>query len=277
METVLLILSAVIAVWLFLLFPARPRPEQKHPFVGRCFAHRGLHSADKTIPENSMAAFEAARSAGYGIELDVQLSRDGQVVVFHDDTPERVCGMPGRIDDYTLEELRGFSLCGTEQRIPLLTEVLELLDGSVPLIIELKTGPRNEELCRKTWAILLQYRGEYCVESFDPRIIRWWRIHARQVLRGQLTASYAELHQQKGAAVSFILSRCLLNVLARPHFIAHEKNQHSLALWLCRRLGALSVVWTVHPEDKISALERASDAVIFELYTPRIRYTPRRG
>ena len=115
------------------------------------------------------------------------------------------------------------------------------------------------------------------MESFDPRIIRWWRIHARQVLRGQLTASYAELQRQKGAAVSFILSRCLLNVLSRPHFLAHEKNQHSLALWLCRRLGALSVVWTVHPEDDVPALEKASDAVIFELYAPRIRYTTRRS
>ena len=85
------------------------------------------------MPENSLPAFRAAAEAGYGVELDIQLSRDGQVVVFHDDTLDRVCGVHGRVDEFTFEELRGMRLCGTQETIPLLTEVFEVMGGRTPM------------------------------------------------------------------------------------------------------------------------------------------------
>lgn len=261
-----------LALLLFLVMPGHPSPEQSRAFYKRNFAHRGLHTQDQTVPENSPAAFRAAVAGGYGIELDIQLSKDGQVVVFHDDTLDRVCGVHGRVDAFTWEELREMPLYGTDQRIPLFTEVLTLVDGRVPLIVELKTGPRNAELCEKAWAILLQYTGNFCVESFDPRIVAWWKKYARQVLRGQLSSNYGELRKNQGAVISFALSRCLLNVLARPHFIAFHKEKRNILVKLAYRLGAMPVVFTARPEDDAARLERENAAVIFEYYKPRIRY-----
>ncbi len=266
-----LLLLAVLVI-LFLVAPTAPTPAQKRPFENRNFAHRGLHTPDKAVPENSMQAFRAAVGAGYGIELDIQLSADGQVVVFHDDTLDRVCGVHGRVDAYTLQQLQTFSLCGSDQRIPLFTDVLREVHGKVPLIVELKTGPRRTELCEKAWAILLQYTGAYCIESFDPRIVAWWRFHARQVLRGQLASTYRDLRQYQNAAVSFAVSRCLINCVSRPHFIAYHKRRTSWCAGLAMALGAMPVVWTVHPEDDIPALQAANKAVIFEYYHPHIRY-----
>ena len=130
--------AAAAAVPVFLLAPGHASRRQKAPFLGMNFAHRGLHSRDKSVPENSIAAFRLAARAGYGVELDVHLSRDGQVVVFHDDTLERVCGVSGQVEDYTFQELQQFRLCGTEERIPLLSDVLGVIRGRGPIILELK-------------------------------------------------------------------------------------------------------------------------------------------
>ena len=118
----------IVLLWLFLR-PGRYGEAQKQLVYGVNHAHRGLHTKDKTVPENSLPAFRAAAEAGYGVELDIQLSRDGQVVVFHDDTLDRVCGVHGRVDEFTFEELRGMRLCGTQETIPLLTEVFEVMGG----------------------------------------------------------------------------------------------------------------------------------------------------
>lgn len=268
-------LPAVALLFLLLALcvaPRRPRPDARRAFMHRSFAHRGLHTQDASVPENSMAAFRAAVSAGYGIETDIQLSKDGQVVIFHDDTLRRVCGEEGRVDAYTYEELRGFALSGTDERIPLFTDFLRLVDGRVPLIIELKTGPRNAELCQKAWALLVRYSGAFCVESFDPRIVAWFRIHAKQVLRGQLAAGYRELKKSQSAAVSFAVSRCLVNCIGRPDFIAYDKKRTSWCAGLAYNMGAMAVVWTVRPGDDIPRLQEENDAVIFEYFAPRMRY-----
>lgn len=272
MTALFFILPVLAALILFLIAPQKPRFEQKRAFLKRNFAHRGLYAQDQSVPENSMEAFRAATAAGYGIELDVRLSKDGQVVVFHDDTLQRVCGVEGRVDAFTLEELRGFSLYGSDQHIPLFTEVLRLVDGRVPLIVELKNGPWNNKLCEKTWAILLQYTGAFCVESFDPRIVAWWKKHARQVLRGQLASNYHDLRRHQGPAISFAVSRLLTNVLARPNFVAYSKHRTSWLAKLCVRMGAMPVVFTARPEDDTDRLQHENEAVIFEYYTPRIRY-----
>ena len=113
-----IIAGLALAVPFALLAPALPSRKKRAEFDGRNFAHRGLHTPDKAVPENSLAAFGRAADAGYGMELDVQLSRDGLVVVFHDDTLNRVCGVDARVDALDFDELRGLSLCGTAQRIP---------------------------------------------------------------------------------------------------------------------------------------------------------------
>ncbi|MBQ8075116.1 MAG: glycerophosphodiester phosphodiesterase [Oscillospiraceae bacterium] len=258
---------AAAALPVFLAAPGKASARQKAPFYGRNIAHRGLHARDKSIPENSMEAFSLAVEMGYGIELDVQLSKDGAVVVFHDDTLDRVCGVHGRVEDYTFAELRKMKLCGTECRIPLFSDVLQLVNGRRPIICELKNGKRNRELCRKTYDLISAYRGEICVESFSPLIVGWFRIHAKDLLRGQLAMPAHEYPEDTpgGKVFAFLASRTLLNFISRPQFIAYQLGYQPPAVRLAQVLGAMKVAWTSHEPRN----EKGKDCVIFEYYKPK--------
>ena len=179
--------AACAGAFAFLVAPGRATRAQKAPFLYRNYAHRGLHTEDGTVPENSLPAFRAAAEAGYAVEMDVHLTADDQLVVFHDDTLERMCGVPGVIDDFTLAELRALRLGDTDCVIPTFAEALEALGGRVPLLLEVKRGHNNRRLCALTLAALRTYGGPYCVESFDPTIVAWFRRNAPDILRGQLS------------------------------------------------------------------------------------------
>ena len=256
---------------LYALHPASSSAEARAPFVGRNYAHRGLHDREKGVPENSPVAFRAAVEAGYGVELDVQLSSDGQVVVFHDDTLDRVCGIKGRVDAYTLEELQSFPLFGTAERIPLFTEVLAILDAKIPVIVELKHGADNEQLCKKTLALLNAYAGAYCVESFDPYIVRWFYKNAPHILRGQLTEPYGGWRKYNSLSRSLTMAMLLPNHVTHPQFIAFGPGKRNLFVRLCRGMGALFVYWTARDPADHARLAADNDAVIFEGYRPNVR------
>ncbi len=268
-RTSLLLGAAAVLTPLAVLFPGGSTKRQRAPFWGMNFAHRGLHSRDKSVPENSVEAFRLAARAGYGIELDVQLSRDGQVVVFHDDTLTRVCGVDKRVDELDYSELRQLKLCGKDTSIPLLSEVLAVIRGRGPLIVELKNGRRNRELCEKTYALLENYRGDVCIESFNPLIVTWFRLHGRDLVRGQLSmpSSYYRKEGFNGVK-SFLLSHCCLNFLARPQFIAYRIGHRPPAVRLIERLGAMRFGWTSHEPRN----EKGRDGVIFEFYKPAVRF-----
>ena len=133
-------------------------------------AHRGLFDNDNGIPENSLPAFVRAYEHGFGIEPDVQMSKDGALVVFHDDDLKRMTGIDGKLVDYTLEELRSFRLIGTDCVIPTFEEFLAAANG-VNLVVEIKTHDNIGEVEQKTYDMLKTYKGRYCVESFNPFII----------------------------------------------------------------------------------------------------------
>ena len=266
-KTKVLIAAAAAALPVLAAAPSKPDYKKKAAFQNRNFAHRGLHTEDKAVPENSLEAFRLAAEAGYGIELDVQLSKDGEVVVFHDDTLNRVCGVDSRVDEKTLQELREMSLCGSEYSVPLFTEVLDVIDGRGPLIVELKTGRRNKELCEKTYAILREYDGDVCVESFDPFIVGWFRFHAKEMLRGQLAAPVEE-YKKMPKFEGFILSNTLLNFISRPNFIAYKIGDRPAMVRLSEKMGAMNVGWTSHDASS----EEGRDAVIFEFYKPELSY-----
>lgn len=262
------VLAAAAGAAAFLVAPGRRDEKQRAPFMGRNFAHRGLHRIDKSVPENSIPAFEHAARIGYGIELDVHITADGELVVFHDDELKRVCGVDGRLEDLTLDGLRQLRLCGTDNAVPTLQEVLAAVAGRSPLIVELKRGHANRELCRKVYEVMQTYSGPWCIESFDPRIVFWFRIHAPEVLRGQLSARYSSLKNSTGRVTAFALSRCLTNFLTRPHFIAYEIGRKPLAVRLSEALGAMKVAWTSLEWKN----EEHNDAVIFQFYRPRVKY-----
>ena len=263
---VLIVFAALFVLLpLLLLAPRLPGKKKKAPFYGRNFAHRGLYDNDEGIPENSLAAFGRAADAGYGIELDVRLTRDGETVVFHDDTLERICGVASRVDELDYADIKKLGLCGTDERIPLFSDVLKLIDRRVPIIVEIKNGRRNNELCSKTLAVLNEYGGETCIESFNPLIVAWFRRHAPQVFRGQLSQP-PEFYKSEGISktTGFLLGNLFLNVLARPHFIAYRIGKKPITVRFAEALGAVRIAWTSHDEDN----EKAFDAVIFEHYLP---------
>ena len=261
--------AAVIAGGLvFLVAPGKISRKQKKPFMHRNFAHRGLHKRDKSIPENSLKAFDLAASKGYGMELDVQLSKDGQVVVFHDDTLNRVCGVDSRVDEKNYDELKKLSLCGTRETIPLFSEVLKTVRGRGPLIVELKNGRSNKELCEKTYALLRDYTGEYCIESFNPFIVRWFRRNAPQIVRGQLANPPKDYNGEVNPVTAFLLGNVLLNFLSRPQFIAYKIAPKPFPVKLSEFLGAMRVCWTSHEWVN----EKFNDVVIFEFYNPKLKF-----
>ncbi len=265
---VLLLIFFLILFFIFLLAPSKCPKHKVEPFLFRYYAHRGLYTKNQSIPENSEPAFNNAVKSGYGVELDIQLTADDQIVVFHDDDLKRACNCESRVDQLTFKELQTLSLFETNEKIPLFSDVLKILDGKVPAIVELKSGRKNRLLCELSYQMLQSYRGLYVIESFDPRIVKWFRENAPELIRGQLACSYGSTSKSTPKPLRFLSSRCLLNYLSRPHFIAYEVNKKPIIVKFCEKLGAISVCWTSHdPEDY-----RHSDMVIFEHYLPPICY-----
>ena len=266
---VLIILIGILII--FLIYPGKCTEEQKKMLVGINHAHRGLHSKDKSIPENSISAFKLAVEKGYGIELDVILSKDGEVMVFHDDTLNRVCGISGKFEDYTLYELREMKLCNSNEKIPMLHEVLEIVNGKVPIIIEIKSGNRNKELCEKVLKCIREYLGPYCIESFNPFIVAWFRKNAPDIMRGQLTMNRKD-YDNVPKWMGIVMGNALANVISRPQFIAYGTSSKSFLIKTSERLGAMKVIWTINDDVDYKKYEEENHAVIFEFYEPKARY-----
>lgn len=234
------------------------------------FAHRGLHGEGRA--ENSLSAFRAAVEAGYGIELDVRLSRDGELVVFHDPTLLRMAGVEGKVIDYTLEELRGFRLGGTSDTIPTLREVLDVVAGRSALLIEIKMEGDERGVAEKLAEVIADYRGDYIVESFNPLALRAFRRLMPKVPIGILSMRYANEEKYRGKLLYFLLENLALNFLMRPDFIAYEKGGASnpILRYLRKTYETPLFAWTARsPEEEDNAISSGYDTVIFEGYIPQ--------
>lgn len=240
------------------------------------YAHRGLHNIERGVPENSILAFRYAITGGFGAELDVHLTKDKRLVVAHDSFLDRLCGVHVRIEEQTLEELRKLTLQGTKETIPLLEEVLPLFCGKTPLIIELKVENGNyKELCEQTCKLLGTYRGDFCIESFDPRVLRWLKKNEPFILRGQLAENYTK----SGAAPGFpflarlAMTMLLPNFLTRPDFIAFRyEDRNILPVRLCcGLLKGQEASWTIRHQSELEVAEQAGSLVIFEGFLPKKR------
>ncbi|MBE5882847.1 MAG: glycerophosphodiester phosphodiesterase [Lachnospiraceae bacterium] len=264
---------AVILLYLWAIMPRVVRRPDTIPFQEWLYAHRGLHDNTTDAPENSIRAFEKAVNAGYGIELDVQLSKDKIPVVFHDATLTRICGVEGNVSDYTYEELQGFSLCGTDEIIPRFADVLKLVDGRVPLIIEFKTESTDISVCPVADAILRGYRGRYCIESFNPLAVSWYRKHHNDIVRGQLADYFWKQENPQKNLLYFSLQYLLLNFLSRPDFIAYNhQHPHVLSRTLCRVLfRSLSVAWTIRSQRELELAKEHFEVFIFDSFIPELR------
>lgn len=264
-ETGFLLVAA--GVYLFAIMPRLGGRANK--MKGVYYAHRGLHNRKAGVPENSMTAFRKAVNAGYGIELDVQLTKDEEVVVFHDFNLKRVCGAEGEVSDYTYEELQSFVLYKTQERIPRLVEVLEVVDGKVPLLVEMKYKGKYSRICELADEYLKDYHGEYVIESFHPRALWWYRRHRPQVCRGQLSMNFQR--QEGNYHLLQLAARALLfNFLGRPDFIAYDiRDRKAVSKSICRKLfGCPCAAWTVRSRKQLEVAKVDYDAFIFEGFFP---------
>lgn len=263
------IIVFLVLLYIFLAAPSGRRKKTAEFFASQNkYAHRGLHG--EGVPENSLAAFELACRAGYGIELDVHVTADGELAVFHDDTLSRVCGVEGKTESKTLAELKALRLCGTEECIPSFREVLDLVAGRVPLVVEIKGSKINDAtVCRLTAEMLDTYGGKYCIEAFNPVYVRWWKKNRKHIVRGQLGCKMTKKSSGMGEPVNFVLTNMLLGFLARPDFVAYDINERkNLSFRFIRALGAYPVAWTIRTQEEQETAKKGFKAIIFENIRP---------
>ncbi|NBG87129.1 glycerophosphodiester phosphodiesterase family protein [Isachenkonia alkalipeptolytica] len=229
--------------------------------------HRGYHSPEKA-PENSMAAFTRAVEEGFGIELDIHLTKDQQVVVFHDDDLERMTGYTKKITDCTWGEIRSLTLLNTQEKIPLLKEVLYLIDGRVPLLIEIKNRGKVGKLEEKTDELLRGYKGEFAIQSFNPYSVGWFKEHSPEIIRGQLSGVFKE--ENLPMYKKFLLKNLLMNHVSKPHFINYDIDYLSkIPVRIHRKKGSILLGYTAKdPQAYQQALEKTIN-VVFEGFNPK--------
>lgn len=269
-HTVLGVLVLLIMLYLLAIMPRVLQRRDMAPFKGCYFAHRGLHQEKNTSPENSLLAFRQAVQRKYGIEFDVQLSKDNIPVVFHDYSLMRVCGVDQKVCELTYEELRKLRLFTSNQQIPHLTEVLEEVHGEVPLIIELKIEDTDISLCGVVAPYLDKYTGVYCVESFNPLGLLWFKKNRPEILRGQLSSNLLKEEEGGDKIRYFVLQNLLLNFMTKPDFIAFNFKYHQMLSFVlcCQLYKAPAFAWTIASQEAVEQCRETFDTFIFEGFLP---------
>ncbi len=266
MKALYIILAILILlVLLYLLVLVRPREKKPYSKALLCdYAHRGLHG--NGIPENSLAAFEQACKNNFGIELDVQLSKDGVVTVFHDYTLLRMTGINQKLSELDYKELSQITLGKSEQKIPSLKEVLTLVNGRVPILVELKGETLDSSLCPKVAEILKAYNGDYCIESFNPFLIKKMKKYLPKAFYGQLYTNVCR-DKKKYSILNILLTGMVFNFLSRPDFIAFNKlDRNSLVIRFITGFYRIpKFVWTVKGKTEIKIAHANGEYTIFEM------------
>lgn len=264
MWIVFVVLAVLVFLYLWCLMGRKNHKDMKR-FFGWNYAHRGLHDAGK--PENSMAAFRASLEAGYGIELDIHLLKDGNLAVIHDSALLRVTGKEGNVEDLTTDQLKDYYLNGTEETIPQFQQVLDLYAGKAPMIVELKCHNNNAApLCEAACKMLDRYEGLYCMESFDPRVVRWLRKNRPDIVRGQLSENWMPKKMPFPWILKFMMTYHLANFYTRPDFIAYKyEDRKAFGTWICMHiLGIPGVSWTLKTREQYDTAVKEGWIPIFE-------------
>lgn len=235
------------------------------------YAHRGYHDKPR-IPENSLAAFRRAVEYGLPSEFDVHLIADGSLVVFHDDDLERQTGVKGSIEAYDITNLRKLRLEGTDEMIPTFDEVLDIYeDSGLPVLIEIKCVKGNYKALSKAVAERLDsYKGEFVIESFDPRVLMEFRRIRPEVIRGQLSQNFFKSREGLPFYQVVMLTNLMLNVLTRPDFIAYKftDRENRVLRAILKRKGYDEASWTIRSADAYRTAVRTGSVPIFEQIAP---------
>lgn len=272
-------LSALTGFYLIAIKPSKRKKVETKSFQKVLYAHRGLFDNESNSPENSMNAFQRAIDHGYGMEIDVQLTKDKVPVVFHDFTLKRMARdknnkpVKGKVSDYTYFDLQQFHLLNSRQKIPAFQDFLELVHGQVPLIIEYKieNSDFKAEVCSISNKLLEHYKGAYCIESFNPFGVLWYKKHRPDIIRGQLADNFHKDKKIRDNPITFACQYLLFNWLTKPDFIAYNhKYENNLSRRLCHSLyDNTAVAWTIKNEEQLVKAKRFFDIFIFDSFVPQ--------
>lgn len=259
-------LALIIGLYLFAIAPSF----RKCGEFPKGYAHRGLWN--EKLPENSIAAFRNAIDNGFAFETDVQLTKDKVPVIHHDETLERMCGKAVKISDLTYAEISEYRLLDTDEKIPTLKEILDLTNGKVGILLELKGESYDTELCDVIAPIIKEYGGEMVIESFNPLLLKRMRQLLPDKRYGQLVTGI-KAKPNMGFAETFrcaLLAGMLLNFISRPDFIAfNEQHARGISLFLTTRIfGAKRCAWTVRTEENFDRHIKNKTTPIFERIIP---------
>lgn len=270
---IFIIVIVILILYLLAIMPKLRRNPDSRNLNGWLYAHRGLHNNKSKAPENSLRAFQLAVENGYGIELDVQLTKDLVAVVLHDYNLKRACKLDLRVAELTYEELKEYRLFKSQEHIPTFQEVLEVVNGKVPLIIELKIPRKAEILCDLVSKKLQDYKGIYCIESFNPYGLLWYKKHFPKVVRGQLSTDFAKEKIDGDKFQYFILKHLLMNFQTKPDFIAyHHVYKKGLSFTLCRKLFRVkTVAWTIQSQEDLENCSKYYELFIFDKFIPKLK------
>lgn len=268
---VFLLLLIIFIIYLWLVMPCFDRRAEVQEFLNVFYAHRGLHDNKKGIPENSLAAFQEAIKFGYGIELDVLLTKDNVPVVVHDNNLKRLCGVNKKVSNSTYEEIFGLRLLDTNQHIPKLVDVLELVNNKVILLVELKTSVDIKRNCSQIADVLDSYSGRYCVCSFNPFMMKWFRKNRNEVIRGQIATDFFKSKSKRNFISKCFSSFLLLNFISRPDYISYNiKYKDNLALRINKTLLNTPLFgWTIRTQGELDNVKNFFDSYIFENFLPK--------
>lgn len=229
----------------------------------KIIAHRGYHNIKKSIPENSLKAFERAIENGFGIEIDLHLLKDGKIAVMHDDTTERLTGINKLIKDCTYEDIKDLKLGNTNEGIPLFEEVLDLVSGRVPLLIEYKYDNKAGKLEEKSMELLKDYKGNFAVQSFNPASVKWFKDNYEKIPRGQLSSGYVD--EKMCFIKKYILKNVLLFSYNKPDFISYAiKGLPTKRIDQLKEKGVFLTGWTVRTKEEYEFAKNYCNCIVAE-------------
>jgi glycerophosphoryl diester phosphodiesterase len=231
-------------------------------------AHRGYHSADFTVPENTIKAFDLAIKKGFAIEFDVNLLKDGTLVVFHDGDLERMTGKPGKLIELDYAEVKKRRIHDTQETIPTLKQVLDFVGGRVPLLIELKNHGDNDKMCKNFMAIMDHYKGLWAVQSFHPFTVGWFAKYRKDVIRGQI-AEYFLQDEDLKPTTKWLLKRMFFNFLYKPDFINYGlKYLPNPYVDRLRKRKKTVIAYCARTKEELAYCRNYIDNAVFEFFDP---------
>jgi glycerophosphoryl diester phosphodiesterase len=254
-------------------FPDHARVTSLDWLTARPIAHRGLHDAAHGIIENTAGAVRAALASGYGIEVDLQISADGEAMVHHDAELGRLTDGAGRLDRLSAAALKRVEFSGSDERMMTLGELCDLVGGRVPILLELKSRFDGDgRLPLRVATVLAGYGGPVAPMSFDPTQLSWLRQKAPHLPRGIVAAKYRPhpYWDQMPAWLRYGMGSLLPALTVRPHFVAYAfDNLPAFAPWSARHVLCLPLItWVVHSEAERRRAMRSADQIIFEGFRP---------